>query len=434
MEKKTIGKFISALRRANGMTQKELGDLLYVSDKTVSRWECDECTPDLSLIPAIADIFGVTADELLRGEKKSREESVDSCVAPSAASIKSDKQFRTMLRRRKTSYENLTWISFGILFCGLITAMICNLFFSGALGFFLSAIFIAAAVICQICFLKNTLFPIDEDEERLEDYLKYNTSALHRAIPLYIAAAVMLIALLPMAVITDAYTGVDFSAWILFTLISGGIALIVAYFVYIFAVKPRLLSSSRLIYPEKTVAIHKKERKLLLKTTAVALILGIILFAGGAVIVNIDIAIFAKGHTFDNYEDFKSFMEDLATDPRYYLDDYYSAPGASFEIGYFNEDGEFINIGDGETDYPVRTITDSEGNVLCEYIWPNCVSRINFTEDTKLPVTVYLSADMRDARSIQSFISTTIFLSIAVEVVICGVVYAVKLRRLKKEN
>ena len=41
MEKKTIGKFISVLRRANGMTQKELGDKLYVSDKTVSGWERD---------------------------------------------------------------------------------------------------------------------------------------------------------------------------------------------------------------------------------------------------------------------------------------------------------------------------------------------------------------------------------------------------------
>ena len=36
MEKKTIGAFISALRRANGMTQRELGERLFVSDKTVS--------------------------------------------------------------------------------------------------------------------------------------------------------------------------------------------------------------------------------------------------------------------------------------------------------------------------------------------------------------------------------------------------------------
>ena len=71
MEKKTIGKFIAVMRKANGMTQKELGDKLFVSDKTVSRWERDECTPELSLIPAIAEIFGITTDELLRGEKNS---------------------------------------------------------------------------------------------------------------------------------------------------------------------------------------------------------------------------------------------------------------------------------------------------------------------------------------------------------------------------
>lgn len=77
MEKKTIGKFISVLRKANGMTQRDLADKLFVSDKTVSRWECDECTPDLTLIPAIAEIFGITTDELLRGERNNASVSDD---------------------------------------------------------------------------------------------------------------------------------------------------------------------------------------------------------------------------------------------------------------------------------------------------------------------------------------------------------------------
>lgn len=68
--KNSIGRFIAALRQAKGLTQRELGDLLFVSNKTVSRWERDECTPDLYLIPAIAEIFGITTDELLRGERK----------------------------------------------------------------------------------------------------------------------------------------------------------------------------------------------------------------------------------------------------------------------------------------------------------------------------------------------------------------------------
>ena len=50
MERKSIGSFIAALRRANGMTQKELAERLSVSDKAVSRWERDENLPDLMLL------------------------------------------------------------------------------------------------------------------------------------------------------------------------------------------------------------------------------------------------------------------------------------------------------------------------------------------------------------------------------------------------
>lgn len=90
MEKKTIGKFISALRRAKGLTQRELGDMLYVSDKTVSRWENDECAPDLYLVPTIADIFGISADELLRGERTG-------AVADAACGARSERQLKGIL-------------------------------------------------------------------------------------------------------------------------------------------------------------------------------------------------------------------------------------------------------------------------------------------------------------------------------------------------
>lgn len=70
MDKKTLGSFIAALRREKGMTQKELAALLHVSDKTVSRWEVGDGSPELALVPVIAEIFGVTCDELLRGERR----------------------------------------------------------------------------------------------------------------------------------------------------------------------------------------------------------------------------------------------------------------------------------------------------------------------------------------------------------------------------
>ena len=74
MEQRTIGKFITALRKASGMTQRDLAERLGVSDKSVSRWERDEGASDLSLIPVLAEIFGVTCDELLRGERRPPEE------------------------------------------------------------------------------------------------------------------------------------------------------------------------------------------------------------------------------------------------------------------------------------------------------------------------------------------------------------------------
>ena len=70
MENKTLGAFIAQLRKEKAMTQKQLAELLNVSDKTVSHWECDETSPDISLLPTLANTLGVTVDELLQGEKK----------------------------------------------------------------------------------------------------------------------------------------------------------------------------------------------------------------------------------------------------------------------------------------------------------------------------------------------------------------------------
>ena len=64
MEKKTIGGFIAALRKANGMTQKDLAERLNVSDKTVSRWERDDGAPDLAVIPVIAEIFTLKRNDI----------------------------------------------------------------------------------------------------------------------------------------------------------------------------------------------------------------------------------------------------------------------------------------------------------------------------------------------------------------------------------
>ena len=61
----SIGQNIKRLRRNADMTQEELAEILSISPQAVSRWETDATTPDISLIPAIVNLFGVTSDELL---------------------------------------------------------------------------------------------------------------------------------------------------------------------------------------------------------------------------------------------------------------------------------------------------------------------------------------------------------------------------------
>ena len=65
MAGKPMGEMISTLRREKGMTQKELADKLNITDKAVSKWERDITYPDTQTIPKLADIFGVSVDDLL---------------------------------------------------------------------------------------------------------------------------------------------------------------------------------------------------------------------------------------------------------------------------------------------------------------------------------------------------------------------------------
>lgn len=64
----TIGSRIQKYRKAKGMTQEELAAKMGVSSQAVSKWENDVSCPDISLLPKLCDILGITADELLTGK------------------------------------------------------------------------------------------------------------------------------------------------------------------------------------------------------------------------------------------------------------------------------------------------------------------------------------------------------------------------------
>jgi transcriptional regulator with XRE-family HTH domain len=74
MVKKMLGDTIYRLRKEKGLSQDELGKLVGVSNKAVSKWETNEANPDITLLPLLAKTFGVTADELLTDIKAERNE------------------------------------------------------------------------------------------------------------------------------------------------------------------------------------------------------------------------------------------------------------------------------------------------------------------------------------------------------------------------
>ena len=68
MSNKTMGEIISTLRKEKGMTQKELADMLNITDKAVSKWERDISCPDTMTIPKLSQIFGVSVEELMNAK------------------------------------------------------------------------------------------------------------------------------------------------------------------------------------------------------------------------------------------------------------------------------------------------------------------------------------------------------------------------------
>lgn len=72
MSTPTLGAMIASLRKEHGMTQLELTEKMGVTDKAVSKWERDVSCPDINLLPKLAEVFGVSVDQLMRVTSKSQ--------------------------------------------------------------------------------------------------------------------------------------------------------------------------------------------------------------------------------------------------------------------------------------------------------------------------------------------------------------------------
>ena len=71
MDTKKIGIFLKELRNKKGMTQEQLGEMVGVSNKTISRWETGNYMPPVDCLNMLSDIYNISINEILAGERAS---------------------------------------------------------------------------------------------------------------------------------------------------------------------------------------------------------------------------------------------------------------------------------------------------------------------------------------------------------------------------
>lgn len=73
MDSIKTGQFIAKIRKEKEMTQRQLAEELFISDKTVSKWETGKGMPEVSLMLPLCEALGISVNELLCGERLSEE-------------------------------------------------------------------------------------------------------------------------------------------------------------------------------------------------------------------------------------------------------------------------------------------------------------------------------------------------------------------------
>lgn len=183
--KSSIGDFLAILRKSKGLTQQEVADRLGVSNKTVSSWETGASCPDISMLPAIAELFDVTCDELLRGER------ISSAEPQPRTEEKREKALGRMLAMYRNNAAATSWICGALYAVAIIATLLIGCAASESLiGFFVGLIFIIGAVflcVIQLRYLRFQLTQNDFASDAIDELMK--SLSKKQTVTLILAAA-----------------------------------------------------------------------------------------------------------------------------------------------------------------------------------------------------------------------------------------------------
>lgn len=227
MAKTTMGEFLAILRKSKGMTQQDAADRLGVSNKTVSSWETGASSPDISLLPAIAELYGVTCDELLRGERISPAE------PPQATEQKREKALAHLLARYKNNVSVAAMISYGLaVLAALLTLILAFAAFQSRLGFFIGLILLAASLFVTLLACRRAAFLVSQDDFEAEATERFFLYLFRIRGRVCIACAAAFGFIFP-HVFIPAHGGMKIGYAFLFGAIGAAAAFLIAGFIYL---------------------------------------------------------------------------------------------------------------------------------------------------------------------------------------------------------
>lgn len=119
-----IGTFIAEKRKQKGLTQQELADMLHLSNRTISKWECGKGIPDSAIMVELCQTLGISVNELLAGEQLSNDNYKTKADENLIALIKEPdvKQRKAILSFLGSVFVELLIFSF-VVFCGYLNIM-----------------------------------------------------------------------------------------------------------------------------------------------------------------------------------------------------------------------------------------------------------------------------------------------------------------------
>lgn len=187
MQKQSIGNFLATLRRAKGMTQQEVADRLGISNRTLSAWETDKAYPDILLLPALADLYGVTADEIIRGERKPQKEQ-----PPEERAELSDKSLALVLKNRHARFVTQACVLAAVLCASAVVVFFGALFLYDIAGLVFCILGLAAFIVCAGIFIALTIGAHNAAEGETQASANYRLCVAHTVFIAYCICALCL--------------------------------------------------------------------------------------------------------------------------------------------------------------------------------------------------------------------------------------------------